>query len=442
VEPFVIGICGGSASGKTTVANKIIECLGHPWVTLLSQDSFYKVLTEKQHEQAANNDYNFDHPDAFDFELLRKTIQRLKHFKNVEVPIYNFITHSRDNRTKTMYGANVIIFEGILTFYNPEICSLLDMKVFVDTDSDIRLARRLRRDITARGRDLEGVLKQYTRFVKPSFEHYIAPLMAHADIIVPRGGDNEVAISLIVQHVQTQLQLRGFKLRPILANAQVDQSLLNSLHILPSTPQVKGLHTFIRNKDTPRDEFIFYSRRLIRLTIEFALSLLPFKDTTVETPQNVTYQGKRIATTKIIGVSVLRAGETMEQALSEVCKDVRIGKILIQNNIETEEPELYYLRLPRDIKDYLVILMDATVATGAAAMMAIRVLLDHDVPEKNILVVSLLMAASGVHSIAYTFPQVRIVSSAVDPEINEKFFVKPGIGNFGDRYFGTEPLDV
>lgn len=440
VEPFVIGICGGSASGKTTVANKIIEALGHPWVTLLSMDSFYKVLTDKQHDQAASNDYNFDHPDAFDFELLRKTLQRLKHFKSVEVPIYNFITHSREAKSKTMYGANVIIFEGILTFYHLEICDLLDMKVFVDTDSDIRLARRLRRDITQRGRELEGVLKQYTRFVKPSFEHYIAPLMAHADIIVPRGGDNEVAISLIVQHVQTQLQLRGFKLRPILASAQVDQPLPSSLHVLPMTPQVKGLHTFIRNKDTPRDEFIFYSRRLIRLTIEFALSLMPFKETVVETPQGIPYRGSRIATNKIIGVSVLRAGETMEQALSEVCKDVRIGKILIQNNLETAEPELYYLRLPRDIKDYMVILMDATVATGAAAMMAIRVLLDHDVPEKNILVVSLLMAASGVHSIAYTFPQIRIVSSAVDPQINEKFFVKPGIGNFGDRYFGTEPL--
>lgn len=440
VEPFVIGICGGSASGKTTVANKIIEALGHPWVTLLSMDSFYKVLTDKQHDQAASNDYNFDHPDAFDFELLRDTLQRLKQFKSVEVPIYNFITHSREAKSKTMYGANVIIFEGILTFYNLEICDLLDMKVFVDTDSDIRLARRLRRDISQRGRELEGVFKQYTRFVKPSFEHYIAPLMAHADIIVPRGGDNEVAISLIVQHVQTQLQLRGFKLRPILASAQVDQPLPSSLHVLPMTPQVKGLHTFIRNKDTPRDEFIFYSRRLIRLTIEFALSLLPFKETVVETPQGIPYRGSRIATNKIIGVSVLRAGETMEQALSEVCKDVRIGKILIQNNLETAEPELYYLRLPRDIKDYMVILMDATVATGAAAMMAIRVLLDHDVPEKNILVVSLLMAASGVHSIAYTFPQVRIVSSAVDPEINEKFFVKPGIGNFGDRYFGTEPL--
>ena len=148
-----------------------------------------------------------------------------------------------------------------------------------------------------------------------------------------------------------------------MATAQVDQPLPNSLHILPSTPQVKGLHTFIRNKDTPRDEFIFYSRRLIRLTIEFALSLLPFKDTIVETPQGVPYHGKRIATDKIIGVSVLvflfyfflngivlfvqsndasfqRAGETMEQALSEVCKDVRIGKILIQNNDDTGEPEV------------------------------------------------------------------------------------------------------
>ena len=133
-------------------------------------------------------------------------------------------------------------------------------------------------------------------------------------------------------------------------------------------------------------------------------------------------------------VSILRAGETMEQALSEVCKDIRIGKILIQTNWDTGEPELYYLRLPRDIKDYQVILMDATVATGAAAMMAIRVLLDHDVPEQNINLVSLLMAESGVHTIAYAFPDVKIVTSAVDPEINDKFHVLPGIGNFGDRF--------
>lgn len=179
-----------------------------------------------------------------------------------------------------------------------------------------------------------------------------------------------------------------------------------SLYLLPSTPQIKGLHTFIRNRHTSRDEFIFYSKRLIRLVIEYALSLFPFKETIVETPQGVTYTGSRMASKKICGVSILRAGETMEQAICDVCKDIRIGKILIQTNQSTDEPELYYLRLPKDIKDYKVILMDATVATGAAAMMAIRVLLDHDVPEDNIILSSLLMAEIGVHSIAYAFPKV------------------------------------
>lgn len=116
-----------------------------------------------------------------------------------------------------------------------------------------------------------------------------------------------------------------------------------------------------------------------------------------------------MASKKICGVSILRAGETMEQAICDVCKDIRIGKILIQTNQNTDEPELYYLRLPKDIKDYKVILMDATVATGAAAMMAIRVLLDHDVPEDNIILSSLLMAEIGVHSIAYAFPKVNIL---------------------------------
>lgn len=106
-----------------------------------------------------------------------------------------------------MYGANVIIFEGILAFYNPKVLNMLDMKIFVDTDADIRLARRLKRDISLRGRDLDGVLKQYTRMVQPAFNHYIAPTMVHADIIVPRGGENKVAIELIVQHVHAQLQI-------------------------------------------------------------------------------------------------------------------------------------------------------------------------------------------------------------------------------------------
>lgn len=133
---------------------------------------------------------------------------------------------------------------------------------------------------------------------------------------------------------------RGFKLRERLAHSYIDQPMPESLHLLPSTPQIKGLHTFIRNQETSRDEFIFYSNRLIRLVIEYALGLMPFKQQKVDTPQNVAYDGKRMACEKICGVSILRAGETMEQALCDVCKDIRIGKILIQTNQSTGEPEV------------------------------------------------------------------------------------------------------
>uniref|UniRef100_A0A8B9BMM2 Uridine-cytidine kinase n=1 Tax=Anser brachyrhynchus TaxID=132585 RepID=A0A8B9BMM2_9AVES len=512
-EAFVIGLCGGSASGKTTVATRIIEALDVPWVVLLSMDSFYKVLDEGQQALAARSDYNFDHPDAFDFELLVNVLRKLKKGKSVKVPVYDFTTHSRRREWKTVYGANVIVFEGILAFANKELLKLLDMKVFVDTDSDIRLVRRLQRDIMERGRDIVGVIKQYNKFVKPAFEQYIEPTVQVADIVVPRGGENFVALDLIVQHVHSQLEKREITVRATLASAHQGQPLPKTLSVLENTPQVRGMHTIIRclrsrrllchgqwqqcscytlsttrrdscktlplcfccpaagnaarrsaapsilsaprsscavssyvlslqpcsrNKDTTRDEFIFYSKRLMRLLIEHALSFLPLKSVTVETPQGTTYEGKRFHRQRITGVSILRAGETMEQALTAVCKDIRLGKILIQTNHDTGEPELHYLRLPKEISEDYVILMDSTVSTGAAAMMAVRVLLDHDVQEDRIFLLSLLMAEMGVHSVAYAFPRVRIITTAVDKRINEEFHIIPGIGNFGDRYFGTD----
>ncbi|NWU86770.1 UCKL1 protein, partial [Onychorhynchus coronatus] len=391
---------------------------------------------------------------------------------------------------KTVYGANVIVFEGILAFANKELLKLLDMKVFVDTDSDIRLVRRLQRDIMERGRDVAGVIKQYNKFVKPAFEQYIEPTVQVADIVVPRGGENFVALDLIVQHVHSQLEKVSWgKNQKTLASAHQGQPLPKTLSVLESTPQVRGMHTIIRNKDTSRDEFIFYSKRLMRLLIEHALSFLPLKSVTVETPQGTTYEGKRFHRQRITGVSILRAGETMEQALTAVCKDIRLGKILIQTNLDTGEPEvspaapwhaatqhqwvtnhpsfppqLHYLRLPKEISEDYVILMDSTVSTGAAAMMAVRVLLvrswgggagtwdplyparlselcvpqDHDVQEDRIFLLSLLMAEMGVHSVAYAFPRVRIITTAVDKRVNEEFHIIPGIGNFGDRYFGTD----
>ncbi|XP_062933876.1 uridine-cytidine kinase-like 1 isoform X7 [Cynocephalus volans] len=438
-EAFVIGLGGGSASGKTTVARMIIEALDVPWVVLLSMDSFYKVLTKQQQEQAAHNNFNFDHPDAFDFDLIVSTLKKLKQGKSVKVPIYDFTTHSRKKDWKTLYGANVIIFEGIMAFADKTLLELLDMKIFVDTDSDIRLVRRLRRDISERGRDIEGVIKQYNKFVKPAFDQHIQPTMRLADIVVPRGSGNTVAIDLIVQHVHSQLEER--KLRwdmAALASAHQCHPLPRTLSVLKSTPQVRGMHTIIRDKETSRDEFIFYSKRLMRLLIEHALSFLPFQDCVVQTPQGRDYTGKCYAGKQITGVSILRAGETMEPALRAVCKDVRIGTILIQTNQLTGEPELHYLRLPKDISDDHVILMDCTVSTGAAAMMAVRVLLDHDVPEDKIFLLSLLMAEMGVHSVAYAFPRVRIITTAVDKRVNQLFRIIPGIGNFGDRYFGTD----
>uniref|UniRef100_A0A673FL47 Uridine-cytidine kinase-like 1 n=1 Tax=Sinocyclocheilus rhinocerous TaxID=307959 RepID=A0A673FL47_9TELE len=417
-EAFVIGPCNLGASAVT---------------------SFLQVLTAEQQLLAANNDYNFDHPDAFDFSLLVHTLRKLKQGKSVKIPVYDFTTHGRQKEWKTVYGASVIIFEGIMSFADKELLKLLDMKIFVDTDSDIRLVRRLRRDITERGRDIDGVIKQYNKFVKPAFEQYIEPTMRLADIVVPRGGGNMVAIDLIVQHVHSQLEERELSVRAALASAHQAQPLPQTLSVVESTPQVRGMHTIIRNKETSRDEFIFYSKRLMRLLIERALSFLPSQVHIVQTPQGEDYEGRTFhGKGQITGVSILRAGETMEPALRAVCKDVRIGKILIQTNQDTGEPELHYLRLPKDISEDHVILMDCTVSTGAAAMMAIRVLLDHDVQEDKILLVSLLMAEMGVHSVAYAFPQVKIITTAVDKKVNDLFHIIPGIGNFGDRYFGTD----
>lgn len=153
------------------------------------------------------------------------------------------------------------------------------------------------------------------------------------------------------------------------------------------------------------------------------------------------FQGcKRAA--QICGVAIMRAGETLERSLRGVIKDCKIGKILIQTNDRTREPELYYLRLPKNISDYKVLLMDANVATGAASIMAIRILLDHDVKEENITLLSLLMAETGVNSIAYAFPKVKLVTTAVDSHINECCHIIPGMGNFGDRYYGTDAVDA
>jgi uracil phosphoribosyltransferase len=210
-----------------------------------------------------------------------------------------------------------------------------------------------------------------------------------------------------------------------------------NVHVLKSTFQIKGLHTIIRDKNTSREDFIFYANRLIRLLIEEALSYLPFKEKVIETPTGSEYRGLEWAA-RICGVSIVRAGESMEAGLRAVAKDVRIGKILIQRQEETAEAQLYYVKLPEDIRERHVLLMDPMLATGGSAKRAIQVLLDNGVKEENIIFLNLIAAPEGISAVTSAFPKLHLVISEIDEGLNDKKYIIPGIGDFGDRYFGTE----
>ncbi|XP_065346885.1 uridine-cytidine kinase isoform X1 [Cloeon dipterum] len=212
-RPFLIGVSGGTASGKSTVCKRIMEKLGidnvaymQRQVVCISQDSFYRELNEDEKVRALKGNFNFDHPDAFNNELLHQTLVDILHGQSCEIPVYDYCTHSSSGeRFSTIYPADVVLVEGILVFYIPQIRNLFHMKLFVDTDSDLRLARRVLRDIKDRGRDLDHVLNQYTMYVKPAFEEFCLPTKKFADVIIPRGADNTVAIDLIVQHIRNIL---------------------------------------------------------------------------------------------------------------------------------------------------------------------------------------------------------------------------------------------
>ncbi|CAG9836863.1 unnamed protein product [Diabrotica balteata] len=208
--PFLIGVAGGTASGKSTVCKRIMEKLDQVevdqkqrQVVCISQDSFYRELSPSEIIKAEKGQFNFDHPDAFNETLMYEVLVDILAGKMVQIPTYDYRNHSLSkDEILTIYPADVVLFEGILVFYFPEVRKLFHMKLFVDTDSDTRLARRVPRDINERGRDLEQVLNQYMNFVKPAFEEFCSPTKKFADVIIPRGADNSVAIELIVQHIR------------------------------------------------------------------------------------------------------------------------------------------------------------------------------------------------------------------------------------------------
>lgn len=218
----------------------------------------------------------------------------------------------------------------------------------------------------------------------------------------------------------------------------IDQYIGSQLHVLPQTDQLRALHTVIRDRAASRDDFVFYSDRIIRMLIETGLGLLPFEPCEVQTPVGRSYPGLRFAS-RLCGVSIMRAGESMEADLRAVCPSIRIGKILIQRDKATKLPHLYYAALPPDIAERHVLLLDPMFATGGTALAAVQLLLDRGVPEDRIIFVTLLTVPEAIARFCTRYPRVRIVTSAIDERLNEHAYMLPGIGDFGDRYFGTTP---
>lgn len=204
MQPLTIGIAGGTASGKTTVARRLIERLaGHP-VAFLDQDAYYRDLADLSMEE--RRAFNFDHPDAFDTELLVGHLRELKAGRAVEKPVYSFAEHTRTRDTARVNPGDVMIVEGILVLALEQVRRELDVKVFVDSDADVRVIRRLSRDIKERGRDFDGVIEQYFRTVRPMHFGFVEPSKRYADIIIPHGGNNDIAIEMVAGAVRQKLR--------------------------------------------------------------------------------------------------------------------------------------------------------------------------------------------------------------------------------------------
>jgi uridine kinase len=201
---MIIGICGGTGSGKTTIARKIIETVGSDKVALITQDSYYRNLADMPLDE--RHQVNFDHPDSIDSEMLANHLKRLKLGQPIEMPIYDFKTHTRSEKTQRIEPKPVIIVEGILIFAEPKILNLLDVKIYVDTPDDIRFIRRLQRDIRERGRTVESVIEQYFSTVRPMHFEFVEPSKRYADIIIPEGGNTEIGIEFICSKIREEVE--------------------------------------------------------------------------------------------------------------------------------------------------------------------------------------------------------------------------------------------
>ncbi|KAL9127351.1 MAG: hypothetical protein Q9217_003765 [Psora testacea] len=394
---------------------KILNSAGYS----LLADSFYKALDIDQNVRAHLNEFDFDSPDAVDFDLL---VERLGDLK---------AGHQREVETTPIYSPHVLILEGIFALYDRRILDLLDIKIFADADADVCLARRIVRDVRERSRDIEGCIKQWMSFVKPNFERYVEPQRKVADIIVPRGMENRVAIDMVVGKVRHTLLEKSHRhqdeLKRLGQQAE-DEPLSPNVLLLKESNQVRGMSTIIQNPMTNEVDFMFYFDRLSTLLVERALENAHFAPLTVQTPQGSLYQGLK-PTGEVSAVVILRGGSCLETGLKRVIPECKTGRMLIQSSYHTGEPELHYLYLPKDISAHdCVLLLDAQMSSGGAALMAVRVLVDHGVAEERVVFVTMYAGKMGVVRLLKVFPGVKVVVGDVGEDGVERWVEK--------RYFG------
>ncbi|KAL8129175.1 hypothetical protein V2J09_018330 [Rumex salicifolius] len=315
----------------------IIQQLHDQRVIAVNQDSFYHNLMED--ELAHVQDYKFDRPEAFDTEKLLYIMEKLRHGESINIPKYDYKSYKNDSfSTRRVNPSNVIILEGILVFHDPRVCELMNMKA---------LLKNL----------------QYSKFVKPTFDDFIFPTKKYADIIIPCGGENHVDVDLIVQHIHTKLGQHDLcKVYP-------------NLFVINSTFRIRGMLILLRDVKTTTHDFVFYVDRLIRLLVEHGLGHLPFIEKQIITPSGTytifevifiviaksVYIGADFCK-RLCGVSIIRSGESMENALCACCKGIKLGKILIHREGDTDQ-QLIYEKLPQDIPDIHVILLDPILGT-------------------------------------------------------------------------------
>jgi len=202
-SPLIIGVAGGSGSGKTTVVSKIVNSIGRDDVLLMEHDSYYRDLSHLPLEERKKQ--NFDHPSSLESELIIRHLEALKQGYKIKIPVYDFVAHTRSDKCISASPKKIILVDGILIFSEPNLREQMDIKIFVDTDDDIRLLRRLKRDISDRGRELEGVLQQYEKFVRPMHLEFVEPSKRYSDIIIPRGGENRVALQMVIALIKDRL---------------------------------------------------------------------------------------------------------------------------------------------------------------------------------------------------------------------------------------------